>query len=310
MPFTYGFPEATDYRNGVVSIGNFDGVHLGHQRILNELTAQAHGQNCASVVLTFEPHPIQILRPEAAPARLTTLQQKAELILNCGVEHVIAYPTDQQFLNLDPQQFFTQIVREALSARGLVEGPNFFFGKGRAGSIEMLQKLCSARQMTLQVVSPAASEQGMISSSAIRAALAGGHVENARGQLGRPYTVSGRVVTGAQRGRTIGFPTANLAEIATMIPADGVYACRCSIDGEAFAAAVSIGGNPTFSDSAHKVEAHILEFNGDLYQTTLEVEFLNRLRDMQTFDSQEELSRQLREDIQQTRQIFDQLSTL
>lgn len=306
MPFFRGFPQSTVYQNGIAAIGNFDGVHLGHQQILKVLTERSSRHNCPSVVLTFEPHPIQILRPEAAPARLTTVEQKADLILKCGVDHVIAYPTDAQFLNLDPDQFFATIIREKLVARGLVEGPNFYFGKGRAGTIVVLQKLCEQHQMTLQIVQAAENQNAMISSSAIRHALVNGDIKTALTQLNRPYSITGRVATGAQRGRTLGYPTANLTHVQTLIPADGVYACRCEIESMKFPAAVSIGGNPTFNDQAQKIEAHIIGYQGDLYGASLEIEFLDRLRAMHHFSSTEDLKNQLAIDVRRTQTIFSE----
>ena len=299
MSLFRGFADQSDeYTGGFVSIGNFDGVHLGHQRILSELVQQARSAKSPSVVLTFDPHPIQLLRPEVAPPRLTTLDQKAALIMACGVEHVIAYPTDHDLLQLDPESFFDKIVRGRLAVNGLVEGPNFFFGKNRAGTIETLQDFCNQHKISLEIVKAEQSDRGMISSSAIRRALGEGDVGSATEQLGRPYSISGRVIAGAKRGRTIGFPTANLSDIETVLPADGVYACRCEVDGNQWPVAVSIGGNPTFSDAEHKVEAHIIGYEGDLYDQALQVEFLTRIRGMQRFESREELIAQLGEDIE------------
>ena len=301
MSLFRGFADQSDeYTGGFVSIGNFDGVHLGHQRILKELVDQSRNTNSPSVVLTFDPHPIHLLRPEVAPPRLTTPERKAELIMACGVDHVIAYPTDNDLLGLDPESFFEQIVQQKLLARGLVEGPNFFFGKNRAGTIETLQQLCDSHQLSLKIVTAEKSDHGMISSSAIRKALFEGDVTAAAKQLGRPYSISGRVVSGAKRGREIGFPTANLAEVETALPADGVYACQCVLEEKQWPVAVSIGGNPTFDDAQHKVEAHLIGYEGELYGETLRVEFLSRIRAMRRFESRDDLIAQLGEDIETT----------
>lgn len=301
MPVHWGFQEHPTYRDGFVSVGNFDGVHAGHCAILAELVRQAQAARTTSVVLTFEPHPIQILRPEFAPPRLTTPHTKTELILATGVEHVVVYPTDPELLELSAEEFFQSILVEHFAARGLVEGPNFFFGKDRQGTIDHLSKLTTQQQMSLTVVEPTLSQAEMISSSVIRQALLQGDLTTANRMLGRSYSISGVVQQGEQRGRQLGFPTANLHQIETLLPTDGVYAGFASIDGQAegYPAAICIGPNPTFGQQARKVEAHLIGFSGDLYDAAVTLTFQQFIRPLQTFETAATLQLQLQQDIQQ-----------
>ncbi|MBX3439547.1 MAG: bifunctional riboflavin kinase/FMN adenylyltransferase, partial [Planctomycetaceae bacterium] len=249
------------------------------------------------------PHPIALLAPGRVPPRLCTLERKAELLAQSGVDVLIAYPTDREFLSLSPDEFFQRIVCGELQALGLVEGPNFCFGKDRAGDVERLRTLCDASGRQLTVVDAVMQGDAVVSSSAIRTALREGRVSDAAAMLGRPYQLSGRVCSGAARGRAMGFPTANLAEIETLLPADGVYAGRVTFDGMERAAAVHLGPNPTFADQDRKLEVHLLDFNGDLYDHTLSVDLLARVRDTMHFANVEALRTQLHEDIANVRHL-------
>jgi len=290
--------ESLDKERGcVLSIGNFDGVHRGHQAILSALRTHAATLSVPAVVMTFEPHPAALLKPERTPPRLTTPAQKTALIQKNGIDTVIEYPTDWGLLNLAPQEFFDRIVVEKLNAVGLVEGPNFFFGKGRSGSTQTLETFCRDSGRFLELVPPATVGNQIISSSLIRQALQAGNVESAADYLGRPYEISGLIGIGAQRGRTIGFPTANLTEIHTLIPAEGVYAAIAVLQGRRERAAVSIGPNPTFAESQLKVEAHLLEVAGDFYGQEMSLQLIRRIRGLQKFTSIEHLQQQITKDI-------------
>lgn len=308
------FPEIPDTTGCLLSIGNFDGVHLGHQKIIRELVSQAHQRQVPGCVLTFEPHPIRLLRPAAAPPRLTTVRQKESLLTDLGVTHVVTCPTSRQLLELTAEQFFREIVVDRFQAVGLVEGPNFFFGKNRGGSIETLDHLCRSHGLSLTVIEPSQHSGTMISSSAIRDALAAGEIELANQFLGRSYSVSGVVESGAGRGRQLGFPTANLSRIETMLPGDGVYAATAIVREESdhsatssagLPAAVNIGSNPTFQDANRKVEAHLLDCSLDLYGRSLTLRFHQRLRGVLTFDSVESLTRQIQADLSAVRNYFN-----
>jgi riboflavin kinase/FMN adenylyltransferase len=285
------------YRGGYVSIGNFDGVHNGHRRIIARAAERARRDQVPAVAMTFDPHPIKLLRPEQAPKELTTLDHKAELLEQAGASCVIAYPTDRKLLRLTPEEFFDAIVISELRAKGLVEGPNFCFGRDRRGDIGTLRDLCRLRGVELDVLDPVGGGEQMVSSSAIRSLLAAGRLDEAVGLLGHPYRLRGRVVSGARRGQSLGFPTANLAGIENLVPGEGVYAGRFRLGDEWRPAAVNVGSNPTFGDEERKVEVHVLDFAGDLYGRTVEVDLLKRIRDVRRFAGRDELVRQLADDV-------------
>lgn len=305
MTLLYGFESSAPYRGGFVAIGNFDGVHRGHQRMISTLTGRAKAADVPAVVLTFDPHPIELLRPGQVPPRLSTIRRKAELLMHYGVDVVIAYPTDQRLLSLSPDDFFSQIVETELDARGMVEGPNFFFGRDRQGDVEKLRDLCEASGRSLDIVEPVLAGDAMVSSSRIRGLLADGDVAAAVELLGHPYRMEGRVVKGAGRGRTLGWPTANLAEIETLFPADGVYAGLATIDSKAYPAAIHLGSNPTFQENIRKFEVHLIGFQGDLYDRSLAVDMLGRVRGTRTFADGDALREQLEKDIAQTKSMAE-----
>jgi riboflavin kinase/FMN adenylyltransferase len=292
-----------EHRGGAVSIGNFDGVHRGHARIVERLLAQAKRVSGPSVVFTFDPHPVRILRPEFCPPPLTWTERKAELLAELGVDEMIAYPTDEALLLLSPEEFFERIVRRALDARAMVEGPNFYFGRGRAGDIDLLGQLCDSAGVSLEVVQPFEFGGEYVSSSRARKLIAEGNVKESAAMLTRPYRIRGMVTHGAGRGAKIGFPTANVSAIDTLLPAPGVYAGRATAGTLSRPAAINIGPNPTFGEQGLKVEAHLLDFHGPLYGEPIEVDFLARLRDIQKFSSIGELQEQLARDVERTRHI-------
>ena len=292
-----------DLRQGAVAIGNFDGVHRGHAALIDRLRLQAQKVGGPAVVLTFDPHPVRLLRPSVAPPPLTWTDRKAELLNELGVHATIAYPTDEALLSLSASEFFDRIVIQQLSARGIVEGPNFNFGRGREGNIETLGQLCRSAAIELDVVEPVLFGNDFVSSSRVRRAITAGDVDLASQLLTRPYRVRGMVTHGAGRGGKIGFATANLEAIDTLLPAQGVYAaCAFSLAGT-WPAAVNIGPNPTFGEQAVKVEAHLIGFSGFLYGQPLELAFLARLRDIQPFPSIDALKAQLVADVAATEAI-------
>ena len=295
-----GLPEAV--RHGAVAIGNFDGVHLGHARIIQRLVAQARELGGPAVVFTFDPHPAKLLRPDRAPAPLTWTERKMELLAELGADVVIAYPTDAALLQLSPREFFDRIVHRKLQARAMVEGPNFFFGHDRQGDVKLLGEFCREAEIPLVVVDPVVVDGQPVSSSRVRVLLSRGAVDHARRMLTWPYRIRGTVVHGAGRGRDLGFPTANLEGLETLLPAEGIYAGRAFVDGRSWSAAISLGPNPTFDDRRLKAEVHLLDFQGTLYDRTIEVDFLSRLRDVQRFHSVEELVSQMDRDLEAARE--------
>ncbi len=297
MRLVRGFGAAESFRGGYASIGNFDGVHRGHQAMLNALTSRARSDGVPAVAVTFDPHPIALLRPEATPPPLTSIESRAELLGRYGVDVTVVIPTDRQLLALTAEEFFDRVVRGELHAKGLVEGPNFFFGRNRSGNVTVLRSLCAAHGLAFDVVPPVTVDEQLVSSSVIRSLIESGDLGHAVRLLGHPYRISGSVVRGAERGRTLGFPTANLFDIPTLIPANGVYAAVAGTVAGRRAAAVNVGPNPTFGEAARKIEVHILDFEGDLYGRVLEVDFVDRVRDVKRFASVEELQAQLQRDV-------------
>jgi riboflavin kinase/FMN adenylyltransferase len=288
---------------GAVTIGNFDGVHRGHAVLINQLKQFAASVAGSSIVFTFDPHPVRILRPEETPPPLTWTNRKADLLAELGVDAVVAYPTDRALLSLSYEDFFDRIVLEALGAKAMVEGPNFYFGRGREGNTDRLQTLCDKANVKLKIVEPKIDADDLISSSRIRNLIQAGSVGEAANMLTQPYRIRGMVTHGAARGGKIGFPTANLDAIDTLVPDLGVYAGRSYVEGQVYWSAVHIGPNPTFSESHRKVESHLLDFEGSIYGKPIEVDFVARLRDIHRFDSAEELVEQLKSDIKSTRTI-------
>ena len=295
------FPETL--RGGAVSIGNFDGVHLGHARLVERLRAMAATVGGPAVVFTFDPSPTRILRPEAAPEPLIWTQRKAEILAEMGVDALVAYPTDRSLLELEAREFFARIIRGRLGARAMVEGPNFFFGRNRTGNVEVLRQFCAEADMPFDVAEPVKVDGQIVSSSRIRSLVAAGRLDDARTMLGRPYRIRGAVVRGAGRGAQLGYPTANVEQIDTLLPGEGIYAARSYADGAWHPAAMSLGPNPTFNEGELKVEAHLIAFQGSLYGQPIAVDFLARLRDIMRFASVDALVAQMAQDVARTREI-------
>jgi riboflavin kinase/FMN adenylyltransferase len=299
-----------DLRGGAVTIGNFDGVHRGHARLVRRLRRLADEIGGPAIVFTFDPHPAWILHPDAAPQPLIWNQRKAEILRELGADVVLIYPADRAFLELDARQFFQQIVLGRLGAKGMVEGPNFFFGRNRSGTLQVLEDLCADAGVRLELAEPVEVDGRVVSSSMIRELIIQGRTAEARIMLGRPYRIRGLVVRGAGRGTKIGYPTANLERIDTLLPCDGIYAGRAWVDQAAYPAAVSLGANPTFHETALKVEAFLLDFDGNLYDRTLQIDFFDRIRETKRFDSVKALTDQMALDVAAVRSIAAQNETM
>ena len=289
----------------VVSIGNFDGVHRGHQHLLRRAKdlKTATGAS-ATVVVTFEPHPRTVLRPQSVPARLSSAARKRELLAQAGVDALVVLAPSRDVLDLSAEQFW-QILRDAVRPAHLVEGASFTFGKDRLGTIDRLREWSAADGVQLHVIDPVTVPllnmlEAPASSSMIRWLLERGRVRDAAICLGRPHELEGLVVRGARRGRELGTPTANLKCDGQLVPADGVYAGRCSVDGRAWPAAVSIGTNPTFGENPRTVEAHLIGFSGDLYGRTLRLQLLDWQREQRTFAGIEPLKAGIAQDLRET----------
>jgi riboflavin kinase / FMN adenylyltransferase len=295
----------------VAAIGVFDGVHLGHQHLLSRVRALAAERGAVPTVVTFDVHPALVLRPENAPLLLTTLEQRLELLEQHGVEVVYLVHFDEQRAQTSPEDFAQQVFVDALATSAVVVGEDFHFGRGRSGDVNTLGNL-GARfgfdvlGLDLVTLGPDAPEP--VRSTAVRRALAGGDVAAAAAMLGRLFEIRGTVIHGEQRGRTIGFPTANIAaDLAMAWPADAVYAgWFVRANGDRHACAVNIGRRPTFHEHADRslLEAHLLDFEGDLYGEEVAVQFVEFLRSEQRFSGIDALVAQLKDDVERSRQVL------
>ncbi|MFI5834476.1 bifunctional riboflavin kinase/FAD synthetase [Micromonospora sp. NPDC051300] len=289
----------------VVTIGVFDGVHQGHQATIGHAVARARELGVRSVVVTFDPHPAEVVRPGSHPAVLTEPARKAELIEALGVDVLCVVPFTAEFSRLPAEAFVHDILVEHLHAALVVVGDNFRFGHRAAGDVALLERLGRTFGFGVEGA-PLVAEAGTVfSSTYIRSCVDAGDVRAAAVALGRPHRVEGVVVRGDQRGRELGYPTANLlTHRYAAVPADGVYAARLvRRGGDPLAAAVSIGTNPTFSGRERRVEAYALDFSGDLYGERLALDFVAHLREQRTYDAIEPLVAQIAEDVERTRRV-------
>ncbi len=282
----------------VFSIGVFDGLHLGHKALIDVVIKNAARLKAQSLILTFEPHPLEILAPAAAPPVLTTLPQKAEILAAWGLDRLGVLRFSREMAATPPQKFLFQFLGKYIDPASAVLGPDFTFGqdaKGGADTIEDWLKQVSPRAR-VTIVEPERGENGLYSSSQIRQDLKNGLVESAARSLGRPYRLSGTVVHGQARGRLLGFPTANLNYIRQLIPAPGVYAVRVNLEGTQYGGMTSIGYNPTFGEQPMTVETHIFDFDQFIYNQSLSLDFIAHLRDMVRFKTPDQLAAQLEKD--------------
>jgi riboflavin kinase/FMN adenylyltransferase len=284
-----------EYRGGAVTVGNFDGVHAGHRALVTG--AKKLGQ--PAVVVTFDPPPLAVLHPTSAKLPLTTVDERAALLHAVGADHVVTITTEPGLLALSPEAFFEDVIRRQLAAAAIVEGADFRFGRKRAGDVELLRRFCEADGVSFAMVPPVLIGGEAVSSSRVRTALNEGDVATATELLGRPYAIRGTVVEGAKRGRTLGFPTANLDGVETLVPGVGVYAMRVNVNGTTWPAAANVGPNPTFGEEARKIEIHLIGFTGDLYGSELTAEFVARIRETKPFAGVEALKEQLKMDVAQ-----------
>jgi riboflavin kinase/FMN adenylyltransferase len=292
---------------GAVTVGNFDGVHRGHRALVAAARRRADAGGGPAVAVTFDPPPHQVLHPGSDRPPLTTIPQRAELLHAAGADHVVVLRTSAALLALCAEAFFEDVIARQLGAAAVVEGYNFRFGRGRLGTNDTLRELCRAAGMAFEVVPPFALGGEPVSSSLVRAALVAGDVARAAELLGRNYRIAGTVVAGARRGRTIGFPTANLGDVPTVLPGNGVYAARAAVGGAVWPAAANVGPNPTFGEDARKIEVHLIGFGGDVYGQEMAVEFVARLRATRPFAGVNELVAQVTRDVADARRILEAL---
>lgn len=297
-------PHPPGWPASAVALGNFDGVHLGHQELVRQLKERAAPQGLSAVALTFDPHPLSVLAPARAPVPLTTLDERARLLRQFGLDAVVALPFTQELSHCPAGEFARRYLAEWLRARWVAVGEGFRFGRGREGDAALLVREGRALGFEVLVVPPVLEEGQPVSSTRVREALGRGAVEAAARLLGRPHRLRGHVVEGARRGRTLGFPTANLAPPEVALPADGVYAGWARLDAARRAAVVNVGRRPTFDHGELRLEAHLLDWQGDLYGRELELEFVARLRGEQRFAGPAALVAQIGRDVARARELL------
>jgi riboflavin kinase/FMN adenylyltransferase len=288
----------------VITVGTFDGVHRGHRDVVERLVARSRSLKIPSVLVTFEPHPLEIVNPSAAPLLLTTHYEKLEVLAETGIDYVAVLPFTPELAAFSAEDFVELVLRRRFRLRELLIGYDHGFGRQRAGNVDVLRTLGERDGFRVEVVDPVATPDGhSVSSTSIRRAIAGGDLERASAGLGRLYYVSGQVLEGSQRGRTIGFPTVNLGAppARKLLPPEGVYAVRVQTPRGPVGGMMNLGPRPTFGDPATSLEAHLFDTGGDFYGAHVRIDFAKRLRETRRFASAEQLSQQLRRDEREAR---------
>ena len=303
MNFRQRLDRVSPERETVITIGVFDGVHRGHAHLLQHLSSAA-GSAYQPAVITFSNHPVTVLQPRRQVSLITTLERKERLIREKGIEQIIPLEFTEELAQLSAREF-VELLQEKLRMKGLVVGSDFALGRNREGNAARLGELGSELGFSVEIVEPLLLDGLLVKSRVIRQHLSDGDVAVSNYLLGRTFSLAGRVVTGDRRGRTLGFPTANVNVNKAMAhPADGIYATWALIEGERRPSATSIGVRPTFGLTERLVEVYILDFDGDLYGQELEVEFVDKLRDQETFPSLEALVDQINQDVANTREAL------
>jgi len=289
----------------VMAIGNFDGVHVGHQTLFRKAAELALAREGTSIAFTFEPHPLKIIAPEKVPPLLTHFHKKMELIESCGINLVICADFTRQFADQQPRDFSKNILFEKIGVKEIVVGFDYAFGRGREGTIPYLKKMGEEFGFQVHVVEPFKLNGHTVSSSHVRELIESGQVEMASQFLGRDYSITGPVISGYKTGQAIGFPTANIDTSKVQIPGTGVYAVRVVYENKSYDAVANIGFNPTFHRDRLSVEVHIFDFNQIIYRKEIEVQFVARIRSEIEFKSADDLVVQISQDIENTRKILE-----
>lgn len=296
--------RAAPGRDTAVTIGVFDGVHRGHRYLIGELMERATARGLASGVVTLHPHPMLVLQPETPIAYLGSLEERVELLRSTGVDFVVALPFSSELAQLSARDFVT-MVREELRMRLLLVGPDFALGRGREGSVERLAELGHELGYEVETLAPLQDNGEVVSSTAVRNALAAGDMETVGALLGRPFSLRGPVVHGAERGKTLGFPTANIGVSRDLaLPPFGVYVTRAHLGDGQYPSVTNIGLRPTFEANERAVEVHVLDFEGEAYGREVRIELLRRLREERRFSGPEELAHQIQRDVEEARRFF------
>lgn len=298
--------EKLKYPNPVITIGNFDGVHMGHQKIFKFLIKKAAEINGTSVVITFDPHPVRVLYKNHPLKLITTTEDRIKLIEKCGIDITICIPFTPDFASQEAEDFVKNVLLKKFNAKWIVVGYDYRFGKGRKGDAELLKKLGEIYGFKVTVLKAYRREGKILSSTAVRNALLKGDIRQANRFLGRAYHIDGKVIKGAGRGSSIlGYPTANISPEQEIIPKQGVYAVKVSLPGgKIFSGVANIGKNPTFGNDSLSYEVHILNFKDNLLGKKIRIHFLERLRDEKKFKSPQELKENIVKDIEKAKKIF------
>ncbi len=303
-------PRPARWQQPVLALGNFDGLHVGHMKIVEQVVRAAGERSATPLVLTFDPHPTRVVRPDQAPSLLMTMGQKLEVIERAGVEGVAVVRFTREVAGWDPETFVRLVLVDWLRVAEVWVGANFLFGHDRSGDFSKLRQLGAQYGFRAEKINPVRYKEFVVSSSRVRNLIVEGRVDEAAALLGRHYFVDGTVVHGLMRGRVLGFPTANLNPENELTPPNGVYATRSTVDGVVYPSVTNIGVRPTFHQpSAIVVETHLLDVEPDLYGKHLRVEFLQRIRDERTFDSVDELKAHIAADCAHVRAFFSRLSS-
>src|SRR6202158_410267 len=293
-------------KSTVITVGTFDGVHRGHRDVIERVVARAHVLKIPSVLVTFDPHPLEIVNPSAAPLLLTTHDEKLEVIAETGIDYMAVVPFTSQLASYSAEDFVELMLRRCFRMRELLIGYDHGFGRQRTGDVNVLRSLGERDGFRVEVVDPVSTPDGhSVSSTFIRRAIVGGDLDRAAASLGRLYSASGRVIEGVQRGRTIGFPTLNLGPppARKLLPPEGVYAVRVQTPAGPVGGMMNLGPRPTFGDSATSLEAHLFDTSGDFYGAYVRIDFVARLRETRKFASGELLSKQLAHDEREARAL-------
>lgn len=288
----------------VLALGNFDGVHLGHQEILKKVMERAMEIDGLSAAFTFDPHPIKVLAPEKYLPLITPTEKKIKLMEELGLSAVICAEFNLDFANLHPRSFVKDILIDGIGAKEVVVGFNYAFGKGREGGLDFLRGMAEDYGFKLHVVEPVKIGGVVVSSSKVREAIWAGNARLAATLLGRPYGMEGVVVTGRNRGKKLGFPTANIETKGELFPKSGVYAAIIILNGKQYKAVANVGKHPTFPEDPFSVEAHIFDFDSDIYGKEVEILFIGRIRDDMAFQTPEALSEQIRLDALKAKEVL------
>jgi len=307
MSIIYDLKElAGPLRNPVLTIGNFDGVHRGHLVLFDKVKERARIIGGQSAVMTFDPHPIKVMRPGNGPPLITLTGQKLDLISNAGIDVIFCLPFTREFAATPAEVFVKEILLEKIGIREILVGYDYTFGYNRLGNISLLREMGDKLGFKVHVVEPIYLDDTLVSSTSIRKLVHEGELSKAKKLLGRDYQISGTVIRGKNRGgRLLGFPTANLKLFDELMPKGGVYAVTVEMDGHTYYGASNIGYNPTFGDNALSVETHLLDFSGDMLDKEIKINFIERLRDERIFGNVQELSEQIARDIQCARESFE-----